>query len=133
MKSSKPGTLRELSKSELENKLKEARENLFKLQLRKETRQMDDLVSVRVVRRVGWCEAHQVLQCHHNGTVGVDVRRGKAAIWLTCHGMGLPPMFLRFQRFCAYILTHEALCQAPRVAVYSPRVRMCCSSRASDH
>ena len=51
MKASKPASLRELPVSELEVKLREAKENFFKMQLRKETRQMDDLVAVRVARR----------------------------------------------------------------------------------
>jgi large subunit ribosomal protein L29 len=51
MKPTKASALRELALPELQSKLREATENYFKLQLRKETRQMDDLVSVRVARR----------------------------------------------------------------------------------
>jgi large subunit ribosomal protein L29 len=51
LKPTKPSALKELQVPELEGKLREARENFFKLQLRKETRQVDDLVSVRVARR----------------------------------------------------------------------------------
>lgn len=51
MKSTKPSVLKELSVPELQGKLREARENFFKLQIRKETRQIDDMVSVRVARR----------------------------------------------------------------------------------
>jgi large subunit ribosomal protein L29 len=51
MKSSKPKALRELTQAEMATKLREARENLFKLRLRRETRQLEDAVSLRVARR----------------------------------------------------------------------------------
>ena len=51
MKPSKSKTLRELSPAELATKLRESRENLFKLRLRRETRQLEDAVSLRVARR----------------------------------------------------------------------------------
>lgn len=51
MKPSKPKALRELTGEELTVKLREAHENLFKLKLRRETRQLEDAVSLRVARR----------------------------------------------------------------------------------
>jgi large subunit ribosomal protein L29 len=51
MKASKAENLRECSVPELEVKLRDAKENQFKLRLRKETRQLEDMVSVRIVRR----------------------------------------------------------------------------------
>lgn len=51
MKATKAKALRELGAAELEAKLRESKEGLFKLKLRKETRQLEDAVSVRVARR----------------------------------------------------------------------------------
>jgi large subunit ribosomal protein L29 len=51
MKPIKASALRELSTEELKRKLQDAQSNFFKLNLRKETRQMDDLVAVRGARR----------------------------------------------------------------------------------
>jgi len=51
MKPTKAKALRELGSAELEAKLRDAKENLFKLTLRKATRQLEDAVSVRVARR----------------------------------------------------------------------------------
>ena len=51
MKSIKASELKELNAQELEAKLAETRDNLFKLTVRKETRQLEDAVSVRVARR----------------------------------------------------------------------------------
>ena len=51
MKPLKASGLKELTAAELGAKLSEARDNLFKLKVRKETRQLEDVVSVRVARR----------------------------------------------------------------------------------
>jgi len=51
MKPTKAKSLRELGQVELEAKLRDSKENLFKLTLRKSTRQLEDAVSVRVARR----------------------------------------------------------------------------------
>jgi large subunit ribosomal protein L29 len=51
MKPIKAKALRELTEAELAAKHREARENLFKLKLRRETRQLEDAVSLRVARR----------------------------------------------------------------------------------
>jgi len=51
MKATKASALRELSASELETKIKEARRGLYELKVRKETRQLENAVSVRHSRR----------------------------------------------------------------------------------
>lgn len=51
MKPIKAKNLRELGAEEIKTKLAEAREGLFKLKLRKGSRQLEDGVSVRVSRR----------------------------------------------------------------------------------
>ena len=51
MKAQKTSSLRDLKMPELEQKLEEVRENFFKLRVRKETRQLEDLASLRVARR----------------------------------------------------------------------------------
>jgi len=51
MKPTKAKALRELGPVEIQAKLRDAKENLFKLSLRKATRQLEDAVSVRVARR----------------------------------------------------------------------------------
>ena len=51
MKASKAKELRELGADELKVKLREQRENLFKLRIRKEARQLENPVSLRHARR----------------------------------------------------------------------------------
>ena len=51
MKPTRPDKLRELKDEELVQKLAEEKENLFKLKVRKETRQLEDTASVKVSRR----------------------------------------------------------------------------------
>jgi large subunit ribosomal protein L29 len=51
MKAVKTKVLRELGVDELKTKLKEERENLFKLRIRKEARQLENPVSLRHARR----------------------------------------------------------------------------------
>jgi large subunit ribosomal protein L29 len=51
MKASKAKNLRELSVDELKVKVKEQREGLFKLRIRKEARQLENPVSLRHARR----------------------------------------------------------------------------------
>ena len=51
MKAVKTKVLRELGVDELKAKLKEERENLFKLRIRKEARQLENPVSLRHARR----------------------------------------------------------------------------------
>lgn len=51
MKAVKAKALRELGADELKVKLKEQRENLFKLRIRKEARQLENPVSLRHARR----------------------------------------------------------------------------------
>jgi large subunit ribosomal protein L29 len=51
MKATKAKVLRELGADELKAKLKEQRENLFKLRIRKEARQLENPVSIRHARR----------------------------------------------------------------------------------
>ena len=45
MKIVKIKELKELTKDELQTKLRDAKENYFKLKIRKETRQLEDMVS----------------------------------------------------------------------------------------
>jgi large subunit ribosomal protein L29 len=51
MKASKAKNLRDLSVDELKVKVKEQREGLFKLRIRKEARQLENPVSLRHARR----------------------------------------------------------------------------------
>ena len=51
MKATKAKDLRELSLDELKTKVKEQREGLFKLRIRKEARQLENPVSLRHARR----------------------------------------------------------------------------------
>jgi large subunit ribosomal protein L29 len=51
MKATKAKNLRELSVEELKAKVKEQREGLFKLRIRKEARQLENPVSLRHARR----------------------------------------------------------------------------------
>lgn len=51
MKATKAKNLRELSLEELKVKVKEQREGLFKLRIRKEARQLENPVSLRHARR----------------------------------------------------------------------------------
>jgi len=51
MKAVKTKVLRELGVDELKTKLKEERDNLFKLRIRKEARQLENPVSLRHARR----------------------------------------------------------------------------------
>jgi large subunit ribosomal protein L29 len=51
MKMIKATALREMSLDELRLKVKEQRENLFKLRVRKESRQLENTVSLRHARR----------------------------------------------------------------------------------
>ena len=51
MKATKAKDLRELGADELKLKLKEQRDNLFKLRIRKEARQLENPVSLRLARR----------------------------------------------------------------------------------
>jgi len=51
MKATKAKVLRELGADELKAKLKEQRENLFELRIRKEARQLENPVSIRHARR----------------------------------------------------------------------------------
>jgi large subunit ribosomal protein L29 len=51
MKPMKVKHLRELTPEELKNKLIDARENLFKLNFRKQTRQLPDLASIKIARK----------------------------------------------------------------------------------
>ena len=51
MKPLKANDLKELTAEELTAKLGEAQDNLFKLKVRKETRQLEDLGSLKVARR----------------------------------------------------------------------------------
>ncbi len=51
MKASKASELRTLTDAELEVKLKEAMDHLFKLRLNYQTRQLEDTVSLRFARR----------------------------------------------------------------------------------
>jgi large subunit ribosomal protein L29 len=51
MKTVKAKVLRELAAAELTTKLKEQRDNLFKLRIRKEARQLENPVSIRHARR----------------------------------------------------------------------------------
>ncbi|MES2201568.1 MAG: 50S ribosomal protein L29 [candidate division FCPU426 bacterium] len=51
MKASKAKSLRELGADELKAKIKDQREGLFKLRIRKEARQLENPVSLRHARR----------------------------------------------------------------------------------
>jgi large subunit ribosomal protein L29 len=51
MKATQAKALRELGPEELKAKLKESRDNLFKLHIRKEARQLENPVSLRHARR----------------------------------------------------------------------------------
>jgi large subunit ribosomal protein L29 len=51
MKANKAKDLRELGADELKLKLREQRENLFRLRIRKEARQLENPVSIRHARR----------------------------------------------------------------------------------
>lgn len=51
MKPQKTKALRELTLPELNSRLRDTRESLFKLNFRKETKQLEDLVSVRIAKR----------------------------------------------------------------------------------
>jgi large subunit ribosomal protein L29 len=51
MKQSKAKDLRALGDAELGAKLKETRDSLFKLRIRKETRQLEDASGLRTLRR----------------------------------------------------------------------------------
>ncbi len=51
MKPVKSKEIRELGVTEIKTRISEARENLFKLRLRKGTRQLEDGSSLRVARR----------------------------------------------------------------------------------
>jgi large subunit ribosomal protein L29 len=51
MKQSKTKDLRELTVEDLKKKAAEARENLFKLRLRKATRQLEDSSGLRALKR----------------------------------------------------------------------------------
>jgi large subunit ribosomal protein L29 len=51
MKATKAKDLRELGADELKLKLREQRENLFRLRIRKEARQLENPVSIRLARK----------------------------------------------------------------------------------